>query len=201
MWQTGAPPRINRQPSNLPSMSSTNSPSATVNPGHRHKHITIHGFSHIQLSPRRQLPSSATLLQTSNHYSALPIHTLPILDTCPKTVPTLLNNTIRNPAIFLLFQYFSFTRSTKKVNIENLSLNKWKTWSAEFSQDCKKCEKDFTRWKLKLRRQIWRFLNFQTCPRQGQTYLNFFLIIFYLWKIEIGVRMQKFCLFYERTMN
>jgi len=69
-------------------MSSANSPSATVNPGHRHKHITIHGLSHIQLSSRRQPPSSATLLQTSNHYSVLSIHTLPILDTYAKTVPT-----------------------------------------------------------------------------------------------------------------
>jgi len=69
-------------------MSSANSPSATVNPGHRHKHITIHGLSHIQLSSHRQPASSATRLQTSNHYSILPIHTLPILDTCPKMVPT-----------------------------------------------------------------------------------------------------------------
>jgi len=69
-------------------MSPADSPSAIVNPGHWHKHITIHGLSHIQLSSHRQLPSSATLLQTGDYYSVLPIHTLPILDTCPKTVST-----------------------------------------------------------------------------------------------------------------
>jgi len=82
------PPRINWWLPSLPSTSSADSPSATINTGHRHKHITIHGLSHIQLPSRRQSPSSATLLQISNHYSVLPIHTLPILDTCPKTVST-----------------------------------------------------------------------------------------------------------------
>jgi len=50
------------------------------------------------------------------------------------------NNTIRNPTIFLFFWYLSLTRSTKEVTIPNLSLNKWKTSPAEFSEDCEKCE-------------------------------------------------------------
>ena len=86
--QAETPPQINWRLPSLPSTSLADSPSTTINTGHKHKHITIHGLSHIQLSSRRQSPSSATLLQTSNHYSILPIHTLPILDTCPKTVST-----------------------------------------------------------------------------------------------------------------
>jgi len=55
-----------------------------INTGHRHKHITTHGLSHIQLSSHRQPPLSATLLQTSHYFPFLPIYTLQILGTCPK---------------------------------------------------------------------------------------------------------------------
>ena len=51
------------------------------------------------------------------------------------------NNMIRNPTIFLFFDIFLLLRSTKEVSTENLCLNMWKTWPAEFSEDCKKCEK------------------------------------------------------------
>ena len=69
--------------------SSADSPSATIKTGHRHKHITTHGLSHIQLSLHRQPPLSATLSQTSHYCPFSPIYTLPILGTCPKTVSTL----------------------------------------------------------------------------------------------------------------
>jgi len=108
------------------------------------------------------------------------------------------NNTIRNPTIFFLFfWYFSLTRSTKEVTTENLSLNKWKTSPAEFSQGCEKCEKNFTRWKLKL----WRFWNFQTRKCGDRHIRIFFLIDFDIWNNEIGVRMWKLWMFYERTLN
>jgi len=54
---------------------------------HRHERVTNHRLSH-QLSLHRQSPSSATPLQTSYYCPILPIHTLPILGTCPKTVST-----------------------------------------------------------------------------------------------------------------
>jgi len=54
----------------------------------------------------------------------------------------LLNNTIWNGTIlFIFFDISLLLRSTTKVTTENLSLNKWKTWSVEFYEDCKKCEK------------------------------------------------------------
>jgi len=68
---------------------------------------------------------------------------------------------------FYFFDIFLLVRSTTGVTTKNLSLNKWKTWPAEFFEDCKKCEKNFTRWKLKLWRQIWKFLNFQTHKLRG----------------------------------
>jgi len=52
------------------------------------------------------------------------------------------NNMIWNRATFLFFfDIFLLVRSTKGVTIENLSLNKWKTWPAEFSKDCENVKK------------------------------------------------------------
>jgi len=68
------------------------------------------------------------------------------------------NNTIRNSAnSFYFFDIFLSVRSTKGVTTKNLSLNKWKTWPVEFSEVCEKWEKNYTMWKLKFRRWIWRF--------------------------------------------
>jgi len=36
---------------------------------------------------------------------------------------------------------FLLLRSAKEVTTENLNLKKWKTWPAEFPEDCEKCEK------------------------------------------------------------
>jgi len=67
--------------------------------------------------------------------------TLDLLETRHKSI-RLPNNTIWNHAsFFYFFNIFVWLRSTKEVTPENLSLNKWKTWPAEFSEDCEKCEK------------------------------------------------------------
>ena len=41
----------------------------------------------------------------------------------------------------LIFWYFSSLRSTKEVTIENMSLNKWKAWHVENSEDVLKFDK------------------------------------------------------------
>jgi len=82
--------------------------------------------------------------------------TLDLVETRYKSI-RLPNNMIRNPAFFNFIDIFLLLRSTKEVTRENLSLNKWKTWPAEFSEDWEKCEINFTWWKLKFRRRIWRF--------------------------------------------
>ena len=41
----------------------------------------------------------------------------------------------------IFFDIFILVRSTEGVTTENLSLNKFKTWPAEFFEDCEKCEK------------------------------------------------------------
>ena len=43
---------------------------------------------------------------------------------------------------FYFFDIFCSLRSTKEVTIENMSLNKWKTWPVEFSKDELKIDKN-----------------------------------------------------------
>ena len=46
---------------------------------------------------------------------------------------------------YLFFDIFLLLRSNKEVTTENLSLNKWKTWPAEISEDCRKMWKKTSR--------------------------------------------------------
>ena len=43
--------------------------------------------------------------------------------------------------LFLFFWYFSSLRSTKEVTTENMSLNEWKVWPVENSEDMLKINK------------------------------------------------------------
>ena len=127
--------------------------------------------------------------------------TLDLAETRHKSI-RLPNNTIRNPTIlFYFFDIFLLLRSNKEVTIENLRLNKWKTWPAEISENCKKCEKNSRGENSNFRGEFGDSKIFKPTngrDRQIQIFSNRF---WYIWNIEIGVRMRKLWLFYEQTPN
>ena len=92
-----------------------------------------------------------------------------------QTHPAFKQHDLKLCNFYYFFDIFLLLRSSKELIIENLSLNKWKTWPAEFSENCEKCEKNITRWRLKLRRQIFK-------PARGsnrQIWNFFWLILIY----------------------
>jgi len=81
----------------------------------------------------------------------------------------------------LFFDIFLLLRSTKEVTTENLSLNKWKTWPAEISEDCKKCEKKITRRKTQNSWANLEIIKFSNPPmaRTDWSEIIFWLILIY----------------------
>jgi hypothetical protein len=113
------------------------------------------------------------------------------------------NIMIRNPAIFFIsFDIFILVRSTVGVTTENLSLNKFKTWPAEFFEDCEKCEKKLHEVKTQTLEVNFEVQKFSNPPMEGtDRSKKKFWINFDIWNVEIRVRMRKLWLFYERTTN
>jgi len=125
--------------------------------------------------------------------------TIDLVETRHKSIH-LANNTIQNPAI-LFFDIFLLLRSTQEVTIGNLSLNKGKTWPVEFFEDCKKYEKNFRRWKLKIRGEFGDSKIVEPTHGKNRQMQKNFLIDFDIWNVKIGVRMRKLWMFYEQTPN
>ena len=83
-----------------------------------------------------------------------------------------------------------------------MSLNKWKTWPVEFSEDVLEIDKDLVTTR---RGSCDHFLTkikiFDPDKARDGWIQKFFLVDFDIWNIEIRVRMRKLDQFYERTPN
>jgi len=96
---------------------------------------------------------------------------------------------------FCFFDIFLLLRSTIEVTIENLSLNKWKTWPVEFYEHCKKCEKTSGGENSNFRGKIGDSKIVEPVNSGDRQIWNFFLINFDIWNVEIRARMRKLWLF------
>jgi len=102
---------------------------------------------------------------------------------------------------YFFFDIFLLVRSTKEVTTENLSLNKWKTWPAEFSKDCEKCEKTSRGENSNFGGEFCGSKIFKPANGGDRQIQKNFRIDFDIWNVEIGVCMRQLWLFYERTTN
>ena len=95
-------------------------------------------------------------------------------------------------SFFLFFDIFSSLRSTKEVTTENMSLNKWKAWPVENSEDMIKIDKMLVTTKRESCDHFLTNLKFLNPDKAGDGRIQKnFLIDFDIWNIEIGVRMRK----------
>ena len=83
-----------------------------------------------------------------------------------------------------------------------MSLNKWKTWPVEFSEDVLEIDKNLVTTKIESCDHFLTKIKISDPgkPRDGWIQI-FFLIDFDIWNVEIRVRMRKLDQFYERTPN
>ena len=73
-----------------------------------------------------------------------------------------------------------------------MSLNKWKTWPVEFSEDVLEIDKDLVTTKKESRDQFLAKIKFSEPDKAGDKWIQiFFLIDFDIWNVEIRVRMRK----------
>ena len=99
------------------------------------------------------------------------------------------------PFHFIFLIFFSL-RSIQEVTTENLSLNQWKTWPTEFSEDVLKNEKKLSGSERQYFKLFFAKLNLPNQAKPGTHRCKIFLLINFLIKIaSIGVRMQKLWLF------
>ena len=85
--------------------------------------------------------------------------------------------------IFLIF--FPLLRSTKEVTIENMSLNKWKVWPVENSEDVLKINKKLMTTKRGSCDQFLAKIKFSEPSKVWDGRIRIFLIDFDIWNIEI----------------
>ena len=83
-----------------------------------------------------------------------------------------------------------------------MSLNKWKAWPVEISEDVLKNDKKLVTTKRGSCDQFLTKLKFSNTgkARDGRIQKNF-LIDFDIWNVEIRVRMRKLDQIYELTQN
>ena len=73
-----------------------------------------------------------------------------------------------------------------------MSLNKWKAWPVEISEDLLKIDKNLVTLKTWSCDQFLTNLKFSDPDKAGDGRIQiFFLIDFDIWNVEIQVRMQK----------
>ena len=73
-----------------------------------------------------------------------------------------------------------------------MSLNKWKVWPVENSEDVLKIDKKLVTTKRGSCDQFLAKINFSKPNRDGDEQIQkFFLIDFDIWNVEIRVRMRK----------
>ena len=73
-----------------------------------------------------------------------------------------------------------------------MSLNKWKTWPVEISEDVLKNDKKLVTTKRRSCDQFLTNLKFSDPDKPGDGWIQKkFLIDFDIWNVEIGVRMRK----------
>ena len=93
---------------------------------------------------------------------------------------------------FYFFYIFPSLRSIKEVTTEHMSLNKWKVWPMEISENLLKIDTNLVTTK---KESCDHFLTNLKFPNHGNTrdgrIRNFFLIDFDIWNVEIEVRMRK----------
>ena len=83
-----------------------------------------------------------------------------------------------------------------------MSLNKWKAWPVENSEDVLKIDKKLVTTKRGSCDQFLDKIKFSEPSKVGDERIwNFFLIDFDIWNIEIRVRMRKLDQFWELTPN
>ena len=93
---------------------------------------------------------------------------------------------------FYFFYIFPSLRSTKQVTIENMSLNKWKTWPVEISEDVLKNDKKLVTTKRWSCDQFFTKIKIFDSKKTRDGWIQiFFLIDFDIWNVEIRVRMRK----------
>ena len=73
-----------------------------------------------------------------------------------------------------------------------MSLNKWKAWPVENSEDVLKNNKKLVTMKRGSSEQFFANLKFSEPGKAGDERIRiFFLIVFHIWNVEIRVRMRK----------
>ena len=83
-----------------------------------------------------------------------------------------------------------------------MSLNKWKAWLVEISEDVLKIDKKLVTTKSGSCDQFFTKIKISDPEIAGDGRIqNFFLIDFDIWNVKIRVRMQKLDQFYELTPN
>ena len=83
-----------------------------------------------------------------------------------------------------------------------MSLNKWKAWPVENSEDVLKIDKKLVTTKRGSCDQFFAKIKFSEPDKAGVRWIrNFFLINFDIWNVEIRVCMRKLDQFYEQTPN
>ena len=83
-----------------------------------------------------------------------------------------------------------------------MSLNKWKAWPVENSEDVLKIDKKLVTTKIGSCDQFLAKLKISKPNKAGDGQIwIFFLIDFDIWNVEIRVRMRKLDQFFELTPN
>ena len=83
-----------------------------------------------------------------------------------------------------------------------MSLNKWKTWPVEISEDVLKINKKLVTTKRGSCDQFLTKIKISDAKKMGDRQIQKkFLIDFDIWNVEIRVRMQKLDQFYELATN